>query len=354
MDIKIVIVLLIPCVLSQTVPCPKNPLRSDYCAPVYAIIGAQKAATSDLNFMLMLHPHVSKIGGPAEYHYFDQDGWTHTKNWQLTESSQFSITNYWSNVKRFTKPGEGMIMGDKAPCYLYIPYVPFVMSEHLPWIKLIVSLRDPVTRTYSSFIQSLEKYSEDYLTLLERNGLLKPEYRVALQRENIHLPVFAEIFSAVVALEMNRIEQAMEEIDPTDPVSWQWNKLFHAIMNDGVSARAHPVLRSMYYYQIINWFEYFSPRSMKILIFEEFIHDVPAAVDSIVEFLGVHSDFKFVDYFANGKHISELQLSRNRAVQTHKAAPMLESTRQQLCDFFLPQIKQLEHVLHRDLSIWYK
>lgn len=347
--LPVLILWLSQCCAQPEVPCPPNPLHSSYCSPVYMIIGAQKAATSDLNSMLMLHPRIRRSGSGelSEYHYFDQLGWSHTRNWHLTPRSNFSITAYWNDLKRLVKPEQQLIVGDKAPCYLYIPYVPRVIQQHAPWMKFIVSLRNPVDRTYSSFLQSLNKYSADYCKLLKANGLLKPEYKAALLQKRRESLIITKVFSAVVALELARIEQLIQRGDDRS-----WEHLFNSVMEDGVSARAHPVLRSMYTPQLKNWFSYFPREQFKILIFEDFIADVPATVDEIIDFLELPSHFRFSHYFRGGAHSDELAATKNKAVQSRTAPLMLRSSRQQLLQFFLPHNIELQQVIGLDLSLW--
>lgn len=331
----------------DSVPCPRNPEHSDYCAPVYMIIGAQKAGTSDLQAMLSLHPHIRRSSGIVEYHYFDDRGWSESRNWKRSPGSVFSIAGYWDDVRRMSTPQQQQIVGDKVPCYLYIPYVPAVVRQHAPWMKFIVSLRNPVDRSYSSFMQSSRRYLRDYTQLLKQAGAYRSEYeRVLLSPSDTRNQLPAEIFDALAALEVQQIEQARNSPE-------QWQQLFDYMTADGSSPRAHPVLRSMYYPQLLNWFQYFPPSSFKIVLFEEFITDVPAAVDEITAFLELPSEaFSFVNYFAGGAHSLKLQDAKNRAVQSRHATPMLHSTRRLLQRFFAPQNVQLEELIHMDLSIW--
>jgi hypothetical protein len=47
--------------------------------------------------------------------------------------------------------GLGLRSGEASPYYLFHPHVPGRVAEHLPGVKLIALLRDPVQRAYSHY-----------------------------------------------------------------------------------------------------------------------------------------------------------------------------------------------------------
>lgn len=114
-----------------------DPLRPRLM-PSFIIIGAQKAGTSALFKMLARHPQVL---APAvkELHFFDNDanyakGFAHYR-------AQFPL-----------KPlGGRKVTFEATPSYLFVDTCAERMHRHLPDVRLVAVLRDPVKRAYSAW-----------------------------------------------------------------------------------------------------------------------------------------------------------------------------------------------------------
>jgi len=107
--------------------------------PNFAIIGAQKSATTFLQNVLQSHPGVFIPNGELatfedpQYADFDRDEF----------ASHFA-------------PGESATaVGLKRPSYLHEPAVAPRLAEHLPDLKLIVALRDPIERAISAYFHQM-------------------------------------------------------------------------------------------------------------------------------------------------------------------------------------------------------
>lgn len=101
--------------------------------PDFLIIGAQKAGTTSLYEYLCDHPKVT-AATLKEVHYFDL-GYQRGPSWYRAHFRPRKV--------------EGEISGEATPYYLYHPLAPERVARDLPAAKLIVLLRDPVTRAYS-------------------------------------------------------------------------------------------------------------------------------------------------------------------------------------------------------------
>ena len=53
--------------------------------------------------------------------------------------------------------GADLVTGEASPYYLFHPHVPFRLAQHLPNVKLIAMLRDPIERTYSQWQHELSR-----------------------------------------------------------------------------------------------------------------------------------------------------------------------------------------------------
>jgi hypothetical protein len=113
--------------------------------PSYLIIGAQRAGTTSLHRYLVQHPAVRTMLRTKGVHFFD----TSYGRGMAWYASRFPTRAYAWYVRR--RHGVELITGEASPYYLFHPLVPQRVAEHLPGVKLIVLLRDPVVRAYSHF-----------------------------------------------------------------------------------------------------------------------------------------------------------------------------------------------------------
>jgi Sulfotransferase domain len=113
--------------------------------PSYLIIGAQRAGTTSLHRYLVQHPAVRTMLRTKGVHFFD----TSYGRGMAWYASRFPTRAYGWYVRR--RHGTGLVTGEASPYYLFHPHVPYRVAEHLPGVKLIVLLRDPVARAYSHF-----------------------------------------------------------------------------------------------------------------------------------------------------------------------------------------------------------
>lgn len=115
--------------------------------PNFVIAGAQKAGTSTLAATLRTHPHVF-MARPKELHFFDRYfdrglGWY---------AEQFPVRRIHRAV------------GEATPSYLFEATVRERMHETLPDARIIVSLREPVSRAYSHYWHQRRKGNEHTAT----------------------------------------------------------------------------------------------------------------------------------------------------------------------------------------------
>ena len=101
--------------------------------PDFLIIGAQKAGTTSLYEYLCEHPCVTS-STLKEVHYFDL-AYGRGPNWYRAHFHPAKVP--------------GGITGEASPYYLFHPLVPERVARDLPEVKLIVLLRDPVSRAHS-------------------------------------------------------------------------------------------------------------------------------------------------------------------------------------------------------------
>jgi Sulfotransferase domain len=113
--------------------------------PSYLIIGAQRAGTTSLHRYLVQHPAVRTMLRTKGVHFFD----TSYGRGMAWYASRFPTRAYGWYVRR--RHRTELVTGEASPYYLFHPHVPSRVAEHLPGVKLIVLLRDPVARAHSHF-----------------------------------------------------------------------------------------------------------------------------------------------------------------------------------------------------------
>ncbi len=117
---------------------------SAHALPDFIIVGAQKGGTTSLYSYLSRHPQVLKASR-KEVHYFDVV-YGCGGSWYRSHFPRRSEIR--ERARRLGKP---VLTGESSPYYLYHPLVPERVARDLPGAKLVVLLRDPVSRAYSHY-----------------------------------------------------------------------------------------------------------------------------------------------------------------------------------------------------------
>ncbi len=152
--------------------------------PTFMIPGAAKAGTSYVAHILSQHPDVF-LPHIKEPGYFSTDP---------TEGRHHRGYAYY---RKLLAPGRGAKhLGDASSTYLWDPASPKLISQHIPDVKLIVILRNPIERTYSGYWQDIKsgKQLVDF-----KSGLLDKHWRIGemvqRSRYDLQLRRYLEFFN---------------------------------------------------------------------------------------------------------------------------------------------------------------
>ena len=148
-----------------------NPLR---LMPDFIIIGTMRGGTTSLYSYLTEHPNI----GPAymkEVHFFDVY-FSKGLHWYRAQFPS-SVQKYYT--ERVQK--QNFITGEASPYYLFHPHAPKRIAQTLPQVKLIVLLRNPVTRAYSHYYHEVAGGHEKIATFEE--AIACEEERIAKEAE---------------------------------------------------------------------------------------------------------------------------------------------------------------------------
>ncbi|MBT36950.1 MAG: hypothetical protein CL938_00175 [Deltaproteobacteria bacterium] len=189
--------------------------------PDFLIVGAQKAGTTSLWHNLSRHPQIhmarhGDAGGQREVHFFDrEDHWARGIEWY-----------------RSFFPETQCVQGEKTPEYMALPKARERMARIVPRAKLVILLRNPVTRAHSHWnhLRENEGLLEDFgeavdaacravpgpFELLLTRGDYLEQIRSLLRlfpREQLYIAI-AERFRADAVSEYNRVLRFLE-CDPS-------------------------------------------------------------------------------------------------------------------------------------------
>ena len=112
--------------------------------PNTLIVGAQRCGTTGLFRALSAHPSVFGPNLRKGVHYFDVD-YTHPLSWYR---GWFPLQ---ATVTRRVPAGQEPVVIEASPYYMFHPAVPARIAHDLPDVRVLVLLRDPVSRAFSAY-----------------------------------------------------------------------------------------------------------------------------------------------------------------------------------------------------------
>jgi Sulfotransferase domain len=119
-----------------------SPLR---LRPSYLIVGAQRCGTTSLHRALAKHPDVAPPMLRKGLHFFDTQ---YPKGFAWYQGHfPLALPARLRRLARGTRP----ITGESSPYYMFHPLAPGRIVNHLPDVRLVVMLRDPVERAWSAY-----------------------------------------------------------------------------------------------------------------------------------------------------------------------------------------------------------
>jgi hypothetical protein len=269
-------------------------------SPSFLIIGEMKCGTTSLADWLRGHPDVF-MSEQKELHFFDLN-WSRGLDWYRAQ---------------FDHPGSQRLTGEATPHYLYERDARARMAEALPGSRLIVILRDPVSRAYSHYWHNRTRGREPLS------------------------------FEAALEAEPARISSS----DPHDRIRYSY-------LDRGHYAR-----------HLAEVYRHYPRERVLIVQLSEMNRDPVSTFKSVCRYLGVRDDAaspevgasknRFVRYRSVrlrefGMHapkpISKLVSKLNAISATYP--PMSPATRARLTDLFRPSNAELGKMIGQDLSSW--
>lgn len=258
------------------------------CLPDFLVIGAQKSGSSSLFYYLQQHSQVMlPLAVTKEVHYFDEHYERKSLSWYR---GHFPISAV--RAAACLLRGKNIITGEATPEYLVHPRAPERIAKHLPNVKCIAVLRNPIDRAWSSYNMEVKRTAE------------KRSFEEAVRFELEHGPLDLEAQS------------------DTSLAAW----------NSGLQVAY--LTRGVYSVQLERWLSHFPPDQLLILLAEDLFERTEATYQRISEFLGID-------------RIRNLDLSNiNEGAYEKNIPPAIRMKMQQ---FFEPHNARLAELIGRPL-----
>ena len=206
--------------------------------PNFLIVGAAKSGTTALYHYLGQHPEVF-LSPIKETNFFAQKGKKidfHGPKDNLGNHRK-TITEIVDYNNQFINVADEKAIGEICPSYLYFKDAPKNIKEHIPDAKIIVILREPVSRAFSAWVH-LTRDGREYLS-----------------------------FNDAIADEKRRIKDNWAGI-------WHYKEA------------------GKYYGQLRRYYDSFPKENIKVIIYEDFKKDPLVVYKVICDFIGVKNSFE--------------------------------------------------------------
>ncbi len=254
--------------------------------PSFILVGAQRAGTTSLYRALMAHPLIHSANYHKGVNYFD-----------VNYHRQFAWYQGHFPTAAHLRRGNRTVSGEPitfeaSGYYLFHPCAPERMARHLPDVRILAMLRDPVERAFSAYKHELARGFE------------------------------TESFERALDLEDERLEGQSERM-LADPRYQSFSHRHHAYLR-----------RGQYAEQLQRMREYFPAGQVHAIDSESFFEHPETTFAGVLDFLGL--PLAMPDRFDrwNGR----------------PSSPMSEETRAQLRAHFSGHDRALAELLGRELA----
>jgi len=202
--------------------------------PNFIIIGAMKAATTSLYTYLKQHPDVfmTAIKEPMFFNNFQNNN-----NFKILGRKTKKITTFEQYYPLFDAVKNEKAIGEASPTYISSENCPNLIQQHLPNVKIIAVLRQPVARAYSNFLHARRADRESI-----------SDFETAFNKE-------------------------------TERKTENWSPLYH--------------YKSKGYYaeQLEQYFNLFPKENIKVVLFEDLVKNPIRITQEVFKFLNIDNSF---------------------------------------------------------------
>jgi hypothetical protein len=257
--------------------------------PHFIIIGVGRAGTTALYSYLIQHPSIHPVlaadgKSATDLHFFE---------YMISDSISWYKSHFPVLLPTLNSQKHPKITGEYTSTYFYHPDIPKRIYQLLPKVKLIVILRNPIDKIYSTYYQQF-RYGE-----------------------------VSTSFEETIDAELRRIE-----ILEDNPNLFSQHPGFSNFISQNI------LRHGIYADYFINWFELFNKKQILILNADDLKKDTKNTLQQIFEFLGVENHT-----IENLSHIS-----------ARKYPKLSDITRKKLIEFYKPHNERLNKLLQRNFE----
>jgi len=241
--------------------------------PNFFIVGVAKAGTTSLYTYLSKIPQIY-MSPVKEPNYFNQ-------LIELNKNQKLGMDKK-RYLSLFSKVKNEKIVGEASISYLRNPHTPTLIREQIPDALILISLRDPVERAFSSFLNN------------RRYRKLKASFHEQLNQE---------------------LKNDMD------------NNKTYIRLNAG-----------LYFENVKRYLETFGPEQVKIVIFEEWVKNLKDTLEEILKFLGLNPHLKNFEEKTHNPYVDTRGAIAERILQSKMAINLSQSLISESSKNFLKKI----------------
>jgi len=270
--------------------------------PTFIIPGAAKAGTTTLHFYLDQHPEIlmSRVKEPNVFDY---------KMEKMVDLRRYDAM--------FIDYSGEKAVGESSVNYMANPESPAAIKQHIPDVKLIFSLRDPIRRAVSHYWHRINDGSATGPLVIHRNA-----FPIKYGLYNTHIRRFLELFPRK-NIYINIIEEMNQNLDES------FTRIFHFLGVDDSFRIVKQMNRN--------------PASRKRSL-------------SMFKFLkNIQRNKKYTKHFPKiirevGRKLTDNLMEWN--LEPFRTPPIEPETERKLAEIFIPEIEGLEELLGREITVW--
>ena len=221
------------------------------------IVGTQKGGTSALFDYLKKSQQVT-VGSKKEMGFFSQD-------------KIFQRGSQWYSTEYKKKPDTRILL-DATPEYLYYPFVPKRIHNYNPNAKIIIVLREPVSRAFSHY------------TMFRNINESPRKKQKTLKKLRFNTANTGELYELVKGNTFPSFSKAIREEANIEALEPSY------------------VRRGCYFEQVQRYLKFFPRKNILILESSDLKHNKKECVKKVANFLDISSDF-VTDQDFESKHI---------------------------------------------------
>lgn len=265
----------------------RNLTSSFRVLPNFIIIGSGRAGTTALYSYLIQHPSI--FGASTENNESVAD--LHFFEYMISDKISWYKSHFPTKLTKIlyeAKSKNNFVTGEYTSTYMYNKNVPKRISELLPDVKIIIILRNPVDKAYST-------YSQQY-----------------------SFNEFSSSFEDTVQAEFQRIELCKSQ-----PDLYTQNPDFESNVITSI------IRHGIYYDYLETWTKFFKKNQILIIDSEELKNSTQKTIDKV---------FNFLDVFP-------YKVDNLSKINVGKYSPINKKSREDLSEFYKPYNEKLNDLL---------